>query len=63
MILKTLFVALAGVAVWKVAKTARAVPHRDQLQRSENRWEDEGGALPQSGAQLGPQPTAVSQGA
>ena len=65
MILKTLFVALAGVAVWKFAKAPRAVPYREQLQRkprSENRWEGEGGALHQSGAQLGPQPTVVSQG-
>ena len=66
MILKTLFITLAGMAVWKVAKASRAMPRRDQLHsnpRPESRWEDEGGALPQSGAQLGPQPTVVSQSA
>ena len=38
---------------------------REQLQRkprSENRWEGEGGALHQSGAQLGPEPTRREPG-
>lgn len=63
MILKTVFVALAGVAVWKFAN-AKRVARADQPQRalrSENRWEGEGGALHQSGAQLGPQPSVVGQ--
>ena len=64
MILRTAFVALAGYAVWKFATSPRAQQAREQLQhkpRSENRWEGEGGALHQSGAQLGPEPSVVSE--
>lgn len=60
MILKTLFVALAGAAVWKLSHSQRLRNQRtdiDRKPRSENRWEGEGGALRESGAQLGPEPS------
>ena len=65
MILKTLFIALAGAAAWKMSAGVRArMQHQPAARKpySENRWEGEGGALRDSGAQLGPEPTVVKAG-
>lgn len=64
MILKTLLVTLAGgAALWKLS----SIQQRQRIQRSkadrkppaENSWEGEGGALRDSGSQLGPEPSVV----
>lgn len=64
MILKTLLVALAGgAALWKLSGSRSLRKERAQPARkphAENRWEGEGGALRESGAQLGPQPSVIN---
>lgn len=63
MIVKTLLIALAGgAALWKFSNSQRLRKHAqpERKPHSENRWEGEGGALRESGAQLGPEPSVSS---
>lgn len=65
MIIKTLLLAAFGGALWKLGtlhqqrQGARRGITSDRKPHAENLWEGEGGALRESGAQLGPEPKIV----
>jgi len=60
MLMKTLVaMALGGLATWHLTKQTRLDRERraaGHKPRDENTWENEGGALHGTGAQLGPDP-------
>jgi hypothetical protein len=62
-LLSVAVLALAAGTLYALRKPRRADERHTAKPEPEQRWEGEGGALPATGAQMGPEPVVVNPGA